>query len=184
MFGIGLPEMIVILAVALIVVGPDKLPELARSLARGVQELKKTVDEVKSSLQEESGVLDEVQTELKETAHDLNSQLLESDTWQPGENDEDEFAEDDLIDLEPLEERPWERDCKTVPDHSEQTEQADHPGQPDRDNQMHTVQDARGELKPESTDKPPWAGHELPQNANKATAPSPEDKQPPEPSRT
>ena len=184
MFGIGLPEMIVILAVALIVVGPDKLPELARSLARGVQELKKTVDEVKISLQEESGVLDEVQTELKETAHDLNSQLLESDTWQPDENDEDEFAEDDLIDLEPLEERPWERDRKTEPDHSEQTDQTDQPGQPDRDNQMHTIQDVRGELKAESTDKPPRAGHELPQNANKATAPSPEDKQSPEPSRT
>jgi|GEM_PF-550473 len=184
MFGIGLPEMIVILAVALIVVGPDKLPELARSLARGVQELKKTVDEVKISLQEESGVLDEVQTELKETANDLNSQLLESDTWQPDENDEDEFAEDDLIDLEPLEERPWERERKTEPDQSDQTEQADQPGQPDRDDQGHTVQDAREEPEPEPTDKPLLAGHDLPQNANKATAPSPENKQSPEPSRT
>jgi len=166
MFGIGLPEMIVILAVALIVVGPDKLPELARSLARGVQELKKTVDEVKTSLQEESGVLDEVQTELKDTAHDLNSHLLESDTWQPDEDDEDEFAEDDLIDLEPLEERPWERDRKTEPD------------------QVHSVQDAHNEPEPESADKPLLAGQDLPQNKNRATAPSPENKQPPEPSRT
>ncbi len=172
MFGIGLPEMIVILTVALIVVGPDKLPELARSLARGVQELKKTVDEVKTSLQEESGVLDEVQTELKDTAQDLNSHLLESDTWQPDEDDEDEFAEDDLIDLEPLEERPWERDRKTEPDLSDQADQ------------VHSVQDAHNEPEPESTDKPLLADQDLPQNANKATAPSPADKQPPEPSRT
>ena len=34
MFGIGLPELILIMAVALIVVGPDKLPGLARSLAK------------------------------------------------------------------------------------------------------------------------------------------------------
>jgi sec-independent protein translocase protein TatB len=40
MFGIGLPEMIVIMAVALIVVGPDKLPELARSLAKGIGEIR------------------------------------------------------------------------------------------------------------------------------------------------
>ncbi|RUM38613.1 MAG: twin-arginine translocase subunit TatB, partial [Desulfobulbus sp.] len=47
MFGIGLPEMIVIMAVALIVVGPDKLPELARSLAKGLNEFKKTMNQVK-----------------------------------------------------------------------------------------------------------------------------------------
>ena len=41
MFGIGLPEMILILALALIVVGPDKLPDLARSLAKGLWSLKK-----------------------------------------------------------------------------------------------------------------------------------------------
>jgi len=71
MFGIGLPEMIVILAVALIVVGPDKLPELARSLAKGVQELKKTIDQVKETINEEGNVLGDVHNELKKTADDL-----------------------------------------------------------------------------------------------------------------
>lgn len=50
MFGIGLPEMLLILALALIVVGPDKLPDLARSLAKGLLELKKTAEGLKSSL--------------------------------------------------------------------------------------------------------------------------------------
>ena len=54
MFGIGLPEMIVILAVALIVVGPDKLPELARSLAKGINELKNAMNQVKEGLNEET----------------------------------------------------------------------------------------------------------------------------------
>ncbi len=53
MFGIGLPELILIMAVALIVVGPDKLPGLARSLAKGIVELKKATSTLKESLQDD-----------------------------------------------------------------------------------------------------------------------------------
>lgn len=53
MFGIGLPELILILALALIVVGPEKLPDLAKSLAKQLLELKKTANALKDSLQEE-----------------------------------------------------------------------------------------------------------------------------------
>jgi sec-independent protein translocase protein TatB len=61
MFGIGLPEILIILAVALIVVGPDKLPELARSLAKGIMELKKTANSLRDNIQEEiKGVESEV----------------------------------------------------------------------------------------------------------------------------
>ncbi|NOR09988.1 MAG: twin-arginine translocase subunit TatB, partial [Desulfovibrionaceae bacterium] len=41
MFGIGLPELILIMGLALIVVGPDKLPGLAKSIAKQILELKK-----------------------------------------------------------------------------------------------------------------------------------------------
>ncbi|MCF6188024.1 MAG: Sec-independent protein translocase protein TatB [Desulfobulbaceae bacterium] len=119
MFGIGLPEMIVILAVALIVVGPDKLPELARSLAKGVAELKKTVNQVKANLNEEGSVLGEVQGELKKTADDLKSHLLDPDpkNWATAdENGKDTNNDIDLIDLQPLEERPWERDRRKEPE--------------------------------------------------------------------
>ena len=50
MFGIGLPELILIMAVALVVVGPDKLPELAKSLGKGIVELKKAASGLKESL--------------------------------------------------------------------------------------------------------------------------------------
>jgi len=53
MFGIGLPELIVIFAVALIVVGPDKLPDLAKTLAKHALELKKAAQSIKNSLHEE-----------------------------------------------------------------------------------------------------------------------------------
>ncbi|MEA1934076.1 MAG: twin-arginine translocase TatA/TatE family subunit [Thermodesulfobacteriota bacterium] len=54
MFGIGLPELILILGLALIVVGPDKLPELAKSIAKGVMELKKAAGTLKDSIREET----------------------------------------------------------------------------------------------------------------------------------
>ncbi len=53
MFGIGLPEFILIMVVALIVVGPDKLPGLARTLGKQVLELKKAANSLKDSLQDE-----------------------------------------------------------------------------------------------------------------------------------
>ncbi|MEN8142722.1 MAG: twin-arginine translocase TatA/TatE family subunit [Thermodesulfobacteriota bacterium] len=53
MFGIGLPELILIMAVALIVVGPEKLPELAKGLAKQLVELKKAANVLKESLSED-----------------------------------------------------------------------------------------------------------------------------------
>ncbi len=54
MFGtIGMPELIVILVIALIIFGPRKLPELGRSLGRSLGEFKRASNELKSTLEEE-----------------------------------------------------------------------------------------------------------------------------------
>ena len=79
MFGIGLPEMIVIFVVALIVVGPDKLPELARSLAKGVLELKRTLNEVRGNFTEEEEALHSVRDDLRKTAEDLRKKVMLTD---------------------------------------------------------------------------------------------------------
>ena len=50
MFGIGMQELLVILVIALIVVGPKKLPDLAKSLGRGFAELKRTADDFHSTI--------------------------------------------------------------------------------------------------------------------------------------
>ena len=64
MFGIGMPEMILILAVALIVIGPKKLPDLAKSLGKALGEFKKATSDLKESMQ--------IDTELKEVKTAFN----------------------------------------------------------------------------------------------------------------
>lgn len=56
MFGIGFEHLIVILVVALLVVGPNKLPDVARALGRGFAEFKRTMDELKSTMDQDDTV--------------------------------------------------------------------------------------------------------------------------------
>jgi sec-independent protein translocase protein TatB len=70
MFDIGMPELIVIFIVALLVIGPKRLPELAKGLGKGLGELKKVLDDVKDSVGDEfkettSGIREAV-TEVKQ----------------------------------------------------------------------------------------------------------------------
>ncbi|MEW5984481.1 MAG: twin-arginine translocase TatA/TatE family subunit [Acidobacteriota bacterium] len=60
MFGsIGMPELIIILVIALIVFGPRKLPELGRSLGRSLGEFRRASNELRSTLEEEIRIEDQ-----------------------------------------------------------------------------------------------------------------------------
>ena len=50
---IGMPELIVIFLIALVIFGPRKLPELGRSLGKGIAEFKRASNELRSTLEEE-----------------------------------------------------------------------------------------------------------------------------------
>jgi Tat protein translocase TatB subunit len=53
-FGIGFPELLVILALALVVIGPRRLPDIAKALGRALGEFKRATDEFKQTLNEET----------------------------------------------------------------------------------------------------------------------------------
>jgi TatA/E family protein of Tat protein translocase len=73
MFGIGMPELLLILAIALIVIGPKKLPDLAKSLGRTLREFKKATNDFKETIQ-----LDEELSDVKKAFDDLGDDIKES----------------------------------------------------------------------------------------------------------
>lgn len=93
MFGIGMPEMLVILALALIVIGPKKLPDLAKSLGRAMREFKKATNELKETIQLESELSD-----VKDTFNDFSDDVKKAVDTKPdsaGKKVDDSDADDE-----------------------------------------------------------------------------------------
>ncbi|MEK7829271.1 MAG: Sec-independent protein translocase protein TatB [Deltaproteobacteria bacterium] len=53
MFGIGVTELIVILVIAIIFIGPKKLPEIAKAAGKAFAEFKKATEDIKNSVKED-----------------------------------------------------------------------------------------------------------------------------------
>lgn len=85
MFGIGMPELLLILALALIVLGPKKLPELARALGKGMAEFRRATDELKDELRQMEHEIEETSSEV--TSKDVPSSEMPTDTVSPSSPD-------------------------------------------------------------------------------------------------
>lgn len=104
MFGIGMPEMLLILAIALIVIGPKKLPDLAKSLGRALREFKKATSELKESI--------ELDSELKEVKKGFTNSFTDKKDAlksQPGVSDNPKPSDQKVSDLKEAYDK-WQQD--------------------------------------------------------------------------
>jgi Tat protein translocase TatB subunit len=99
MFGIGMPEMLLIMAIALIVIGPKKLPDLAKSLGRAFAEFKRATSELKESFE-----IDSELKEIKTTFNNMSSELKEAIDGEANTKPEDQHLSDDSKDTTTLNE--------------------------------------------------------------------------------
>ncbi len=78
MFGLGMPEILLILAIALIVIGPQKLPEVAKMLGKAMGEFKRSAQDLKDSIDIETTVKEAnpkpVKKELKDVVKDIGTE--------------------------------------------------------------------------------------------------------------
>ena len=74
MFGIGMPELMVILVVALIVLGPSRLPEIARALGKGLAEFRRATSDINDEIRKAQRVIEDearaVEATRREAARD------------------------------------------------------------------------------------------------------------------
>jgi Tat protein translocase TatB subunit len=71
MFGIGMPELLVILVIALLVVGPKRLPDLAKTFGKGLSEFRKATEGATETLKESLRV-----DEIKQDVEDIKESFL------------------------------------------------------------------------------------------------------------
>ena len=90
MWNIGMPELVIILVIALIIFGPRKLPELGRSLGKSIGEFKKASNELRHTLDEEIRMEDQkdqrAKTEAEQTsALDAANSMRDAITAEPAQ---------------------------------------------------------------------------------------------------
>lgn len=69
MFGMGMGELLLILVVALLVVGPDKLPDAARKIGKGIRDFRKHTHDLQSTIEQDENLGDAMR-ELKSALRD------------------------------------------------------------------------------------------------------------------
>jgi len=107
MFGIGFPELLLILAIALMVIGPRRLPDIARALGRAMAEFRRATDEFKQTINEET------------RASEIRDQILSGGNLKaPGSSD------DTMPDFDPYQQAQSRQESETAETAKAETDQS------------------------------------------------------------
>lgn len=83
MLGLGVPELLVILVIAVLIFGPKRLPELGQNLGKAIREFKKSADELKNDVTNSTGLDEKGRQELKDA---LSLEDVRKDIEDAGKN--------------------------------------------------------------------------------------------------
>ena len=124
MFGLGVGEILLILAIALIFIGPERLPDLARSLAKGYAEFRRSFDEMKNTIEKDMHSLN-VEEQLRQGKRNLEEIYKTPWAQEPGKLTPPnavkvEEAEVTAAPTEPVTELVTESKAEKSPDPAEQ----------------------------------------------------------------
>jgi len=90
MFGIGFPEMILILVLVVLVVGPEQLPDVIRKGAAFLREARNQLSDIKAAVNQQTESfrepLESIQDSIKQDAPDVDEKVTQSPGEQRGEN--------------------------------------------------------------------------------------------------
>lgn len=137
MFGLGMPEILLILAIALIVIGPKKLPDLAKTLGKAMGEFKRSAQDFKRSIDIETTVKDikdidlPPAPDLKEVLKDVNEK--KEGTVDTDFSDTQTKASEDTVEANDPEAKRFPQDTSAADSPVEDSPVEDSPAQKDQD---------------------------------------------------
>lgn len=100
MFGIGMTELLVVLVIAIIFIGPSKLPDVAQALGRAMREFRRATDDLKSSIDLEAHVVspEEPPTIHNQQQDQTNSIVSVVEVAEDPASDEALMSDEDMTD--------------------------------------------------------------------------------------
>ena len=79
MFGVGSSELVIILIIALLILGPKEIPKVARTIGKGMRELQRAKDELKKNIEFEDNPVSEIRSDItdmiNETRDDIQNEF-------------------------------------------------------------------------------------------------------------
>ncbi len=75
MFGVGTSELVIILIIAILILGPKEIPKVARTIGKGMRELQRAKDELKKNIEFEEETISQVKSDFREMINETEEEI-------------------------------------------------------------------------------------------------------------